>query len=247
MSSPSGAGPGAITSDGSAVEVYARLPAGPNPALLHRHMPAGAAVLDLGAGTGRLADPLVEFGHRVVAVDSSPDMLAHVRRADAVLSRIQDLYLPDRFDVVLLASHLINTPQAEDRRDLFQAIARHLRPAGQAFIEWHPPAWFDGLETAQTYTGTIGDLRSSFYVHTLTEDLLTGTVTYRTHVASQPASQPGPEQWTHEFTARRLSQDELRSEANQASLDLTGPLQEADRWLQVLPAPTGPAPGRLTN
>jgi 2-polyprenyl-3-methyl-5-hydroxy-6-metoxy-1,4-benzoquinol methylase len=40
-----------------------------------------SSVLDLGAGAGRIADPLAELGHRVTAVDESPEMLAHIRHA----------------------------------------------------------------------------------------------------------------------------------------------------------------------
>jgi len=63
----------------------------------------------VGCGTGRITHPLVALGHPVVAVDESPEMLAHVRDAEKVCARIEHLALGRRFDVVLLASHLINT------------------------------------------------------------------------------------------------------------------------------------------
>jgi len=56
------------TEDGSPVEVYRRLPAMGEPELAHALFPGGR-VLDLGAGTGRIADPLVALGHDVLAVD----------------------------------------------------------------------------------------------------------------------------------------------------------------------------------
>ena len=37
-------------------------------------------VLDLGAGTGKLTRQLAAAGHRVTAVDPSPEMLDYVRR-----------------------------------------------------------------------------------------------------------------------------------------------------------------------
>ncbi len=43
---------------------------------------AGASILELGCGAGRVTHPLVALGHPVVAVDESPEMLAHVRGAE---------------------------------------------------------------------------------------------------------------------------------------------------------------------
>lgn len=40
----------------------------------------GIALLDAACGTGRFADFLAKRGHRVIGVDSSPDMLAYARR-----------------------------------------------------------------------------------------------------------------------------------------------------------------------
>jgi len=162
-----------ITGDGCAVEVYARLPTAGDPELIHTHTPPGCSILDLGAGTGRIADPLARLGHRVVAVDNSPDMLARIRRAKVVLANIEDLQLAERFDVVLLASHLINTPDPAQRGALLATVTRHLSPTGRALIEWHPPAWFDQLEPGCTYAGTIGDLASDLRGTSLGDGLLT--------------------------------------------------------------------------
>lgn len=239
MSAPIGDGPGAITEDGSAVEVYARLPAGEDPALVHTHLPAGASVLDLGAGTGRLADPLAALGHRVVAVDSSADMLARVRRASPITSRIQDLHLSERFDSVLLPSHLINTPDADARHQLLAAVARHLRPGGTALVQWHPPTWFDAQSPVRTSTGTIGDLRTTFCVHSLEQGLLTATVTYEVPAQVQGGA---PARWTHRFTARRLDFPQLRAEAARVGLDLTGTLPQAENWLTATTVGAASAP-----
>lgn len=86
LDSPRGnraSGPGAITPDGCAVDLYALLPPGREPEIIH--IAAGSAVasiLELGSGTGRVTDALVKIGHPVVAVDESPEMLAHVRSAE---------------------------------------------------------------------------------------------------------------------------------------------------------------------
>ena len=87
-----GVGPGEITPDGCAVELYRRLPPDGEAELVHAAVPAGAVVLDLGCGVGRVAGPLVALGHRVVGVDESPAMLALVPAGvEPIRSRIEDL------------------------------------------------------------------------------------------------------------------------------------------------------------
>jgi SAM-dependent methyltransferase len=85
------------------------MPARGEPAIVHAATGPGASILELGCGAGRVTHPLVALGHPVVAVDESADMLAHVRGAETVCARIEDLALGRRFDLVLLASHLINS------------------------------------------------------------------------------------------------------------------------------------------
>src|SRR5580704_2232265 len=113
-----GTGPGVITPDGCAVEFYARMTAQGEPEIVHNALRPGASILELGSGTGRITHPLVALGHPVVAVDESPEMLAYVRDAETVCSRIEDLALGRRFDAVLLASHLINTNDIATRAAL---------------------------------------------------------------------------------------------------------------------------------
>src|SRR5438128_1765692 len=84
--------------DGRSVELYSRLPAGNTPALIHGAIRPGASVLELGAGAGRLVHPLIALGHPVTAVDHSPEMLACIKGATTVLSKIEDLALNQAFD-----------------------------------------------------------------------------------------------------------------------------------------------------
>ncbi len=51
---PPGTGPGVITRDGCAVELYAQLPAWREPTVVHAAAREGATVLDLGASAGRV-------------------------------------------------------------------------------------------------------------------------------------------------------------------------------------------------
>jgi SAM-dependent methyltransferase len=61
--------------------------------LARRRLPTGAAILDLGAGSGRVAIPLARDGFHVTAIDRSPAMLDRLRARidalpDAVAARI---------------------------------------------------------------------------------------------------------------------------------------------------------------
>ncbi|GGZ43369.1 hypothetical protein GCM10010387_42090 [Streptomyces inusitatus] len=105
-----GTGPGIITPDGCAVELYDRLGVGPEPDIITAAVPAGATILELGSGAGRVTHPLVERGFAVTAVDESPEMLERVRGARrTVAAPIERLALGEEFDVVTLASFLIHT------------------------------------------------------------------------------------------------------------------------------------------
>lgn len=191
------------TADGCAVEVYILLPELGEAEIVHAVAPPGTAVLDLGTGTGRIAHRLIELGHPVTAVDDSAEMLAHVRGAETVLGRIEELRLDRRFDAVLLASHLINMP---DNRAVLEAVRRHLTDDGRAVIEWHPPEWFDTL--ADGMGGYLGEVSVELLGVSRRGDLLSATVRYQARGAM----------WDQPFTARRLTEEQLERSLRQAGL-----------------------------
>jgi SAM-dependent methyltransferase len=206
-----GTGPGVITADGCAVEVYRKLPPMGEAEIVHAAVPAGAEVLDLGCGTGRIAHRLIELGHPVVAVDQSADMLAQVRGAETVPAPIAGLDLHRTFVAVLMASHLVNTPDDAERRALLGAAARHTARGGWLIAERHPPAWFD--EAADGQGGDVGDLRVELADVHREGDLLSATVRYSS----------GDDLWTHHFTARRVDDEALHRELRDAGLSF-------ERW-----------------
>ncbi|MER7173650.1 class I SAM-dependent methyltransferase [Streptomyces mesophilus] len=137
-----GTGPGAITPDGCAVELYTRLTAGTEPEVVAAAVPAGAHILELGCGAGRVTHPLLERGFTVTAVDESPEMLERVRGARTVCSPIEDLDLGETYDVVMLASFLVHTADVDVRRGLLRTCVRHLSADGCVLIQreggdWH--------------------------------------------------------------------------------------------------------------
>ena len=129
-----------ISADGCPVEAYALMPAEPELTVVQRYASGRIRVLDLGSGTGRLADPLAIAGHDVLAVDVSQDMLDRVRHARTFRSTIEDLDIAERFDLVLLLSHLINVPVDEQRLALLRTAKRHLRPGGLVVVQRHDPS-----------------------------------------------------------------------------------------------------------
>ncbi len=79
-------------------------------------MPAGARILELGSGVGRMTHALVERGFEVTAVDESAEMLRRVRGTRTICGPVERLDLGETFDVVLLASFLVHTGDTEVRR-----------------------------------------------------------------------------------------------------------------------------------
>ena len=91
--------------------------------------------LDAACGTGRFAEYLARRGHRVIGVDSSPDMLARARRrvpdGEFRLGDLDRLPLPDdSADVIVCALALVHAPL----EPAFAEFARVLRPGGDLVI-----------------------------------------------------------------------------------------------------------------
>ena len=87
--------------------------------------------LDAACGTGRFAGFLARRGHRVIGVDSSPDMLAHARQrvpeAGFHVAGLARLRLPDDWvDVIICALALDHVPGLDP---VLAEFARVLCPA----------------------------------------------------------------------------------------------------------------------
>ena len=132
-------GGGGVTPDGCPVDAYASLPSEPELSRVAHLVHGRHSILDLGAGTGRIADPLARAGHRVVAVDESAEMLARVRIAEPLRARIEEVNVGEQFDAVLMLSHLVNTPSVVQRHALLRTAARHLVPDGVLVVQRHDP------------------------------------------------------------------------------------------------------------
>ena len=202
--------------DGSPVEVYKRLPELGEGKIVAAAIPAGASVLELGCGAGRITRQLVRLGYRVTAVDESAEMLAHVREAETVQASIEGLDLGRRFDAVLLASNLVNA-EPDQRRAFLETSRRH---SDLVVVEGLPLGW--SPENGETM---LGDVRSRLRVDRVDGSVVHGAVEY--DVAG--------ETWRHVFAMRAFADDaELGAALAEAGLRLERRLDP--RWFVAVPA-----------
>jgi SAM-dependent methyltransferase len=94
----------------------------------------GGLVLELGCGSGLLTRHLVEAGHRVLATDASPAMLA-LARGTAPRAEVRPLVLPDdplpECNAIVSVGHVLNyLPDETGIERALVAAAKALRPGG---------------------------------------------------------------------------------------------------------------------
>jgi hypothetical protein len=126
-------------------------------------------------------------------------MLRHVPdAADKVCCDIERLALDRTFDVVLLASNLINVGEHQIRRAQLEVCQRHLAPEGELLFQRFDPTW---LRTVQPGPyPSIGDVRIVLERAAHHGDLVHMSVRYAL----------GREEWKQHFTARVLDDDDVR-------------------------------------
>jgi SAM-dependent methyltransferase len=219
-----GSGPGAITNDGCAVEFYALLPTLGEPEIVHAAVPAGASILELGCGTGRILRPLAALGHPVTGVDDSPEMLARSPDLATVCSPIQSLRLDRAFDAVVLASNMVNAERGT-RREFLATVRHHLRADGIAVFQQSPPGWFE------TFTGDEPVRDGPGGIRLIVRSARWEPPRLRAEVEYQVAGTV----WTHAWTCYRISDDELASDLAAADLRFGHWLSEDRAWFSARP------------
>jgi len=140
------------------VEVYDTLfgqgvPGGDDVAFFRRlALESGGPVLELGAGTGRVAIPLAEAGVDMTGLDRSAAMLAIAHRKRRALppevrrhlrfvqGDMTDLHVGRRFGLVFAAFRVFMAlPDVADQRRALDGIRRHLRPGGLLVLDVFDP------------------------------------------------------------------------------------------------------------
>ncbi|MFG2689466.1 class I SAM-dependent methyltransferase [Streptomyces sp. NPDC048405] len=218
-----GTGPGAITPDGCAVELYSRLPAGAEPDIIAAAVPEGARILELGSGVGRMTHPLLDRGFTVTAVDESAEMLERVRGARTVCSPIEDLDLGERFDVVMLASFLVHAGDVEVRRGLLRTCARHVTDDGCVLIQREGADYHSNLPRERVDP-------SGFTVRILSADPVGDGVN------SVRAEYEFPDAvWTQTFRARPLTREPFEEALGEAGLAVDRYLTDDGTWVRAVP------------
>jgi SAM-dependent methyltransferase len=225
MDEHAGTGPGAITSDGCAVDFYALLPAFGEAEIVHAAVRRGASVLELGCGTGRILRPLAALGHQVTGVDDSPDMLARSPDLPTVCSAIESLRLDREFDAVLLASTLINASPGT-RQAFLATVRRHLHGDGVAVFQQNPSDWFDGLLDAEPVRDDPGGIRRVIRSARWEPPCMHVEVEY----------QVGGSIWTHAWASHQISDEELARDLAAADLRFGDWLAGDHSWFTALRA-----------
>ncbi|MGW0863767.1 class I SAM-dependent methyltransferase [Streptomyces sp. NPDC002611] len=219
-----GTGPGAITPDGCAVELYSRLPVGEEPNIIAGAVPKGAHILELGSGVGRMAHALLERGFTVTAVDESAEMLERVRGARTICSPIEDLDLGETFDVVLLASFLVHAGDAEVRRGLLRTCARHVAEGGPVLIQREGADYHTNLPRERVDP-------SGFTVRIVSaEPVGDGVNSVRAEYEFPDAV------WTQTFRARPLTKEQFEEALAEAGLKVDRYLTDDGTWVRAVRA-----------
>ncbi|WP_052869140.1 class I SAM-dependent methyltransferase [Streptomyces niger] len=216
-------GPGAITPDGCAVELYSRLPVGTEPDVIASAVPAGAHILELGCGVGRVTHPLLERGFTVTAVDESPAMLERVSGARTICSPIEDLDLGEQFGVVMLGSFLVHAGNAEVRQALLRACVRHVAPAGCVLIQREGEDWHTDVPRERVDP-------SGFTVRIVSSEP-TGDGAHSVHAEYEFPDAT----WTQTFLSRPLAREQFEEILTGADLKVDRYLTDDRTWVRAVP------------
>ncbi len=129
---------------------------------------AGARVLDLACGWGRIAVPLAQRGYRVTGLDLSEAFLAVAREAaraagvDIAFRRADMRQIPfvAEFDgVIMMCSSFGVLESDEEDEKVLHAVARALRPGGRFFLDQASREWvirhYQGRDWAERKGGIL--------------------------------------------------------------------------------------------
>jgi len=215
-----GTGPGEITPDGCAVDLYARLPVGTEPQVVAGAVPPPASLLELGCGAGRVTRSLAALGYDVTAVDESAAMLARIDGVRTVHSPIETLDLPGTFDLVLLASFLVHGRTAAE---LLRTCRRHVAPGGRVLVQREGPGWHEEVPRERAVAGGVARVVAD-------EDAGDGFRAVHVEYEFPDAF------WTQTFLSRPLTTEQFERLLTDAGLAVDRYLTPDGSWVLASPA-----------
>ena len=225
-------------------------------ALAHRH---GGPVLEIGAGTGRVAVPLARAGFELVALEPSAAMCACGRERAAaagvqvtwVQARIEDARLGRRFPLIICAlDTFLHLNSGYAQLAALAAVRAHLAPAGcfaldlptlAAWSDWQPGVRPLELLWSEAADGVTASHFSSFRAGPA------GQTRHVTHIFEEAGADGQLRRWTSAYTLRFVGRFELELLLGRARLRLTslhgdyglGPLTDESERMVALCARSG--------
>ncbi|MFX1285798.1 MAG: class I SAM-dependent methyltransferase [Promethearchaeota archaeon] len=149
-------------------------------------------ILDIGAGTGRIAIPLAKRGVRVVCIEPSPAMrnefsqkLKHQSdlfdKITLITGDVQSFELPEVFPAAFLSGSFDHIPDSE-RVTSLQNINRHLKPGGIVIFDVYIGGMKDS-PLALVDTVKRGDYEYKRFISTKTlpDDIIEVLLVYETY------------------------------------------------------------------
>lgn len=234
----SGSGPGARTRDGCSVALYERSPYLDELIDARLDLAPGTHVLELGCGTGRLTQPMLAAGAEVTAVDNSAEMLRAVpTRATTVLSDVETLALDSAFDIVLLASGLINHPDAHVRKAFVACARRHLDVGGRFVMQRQDPLWLRDAKVGQSATQGAITIHVEAVARAGPEVTMTLRYALNDDATSSPdnhANKTSHEVWRQSFTIVSLSETEVEALLSKAGFGSFAWHGAKRRWVHAI-------------
>ncbi len=172
-----------------------------------------AALLRGSSGAGRVLHSLSELGLPL------RDVMQSLHDADSTPTDLDGLDLGSRFSVVVLGSHLVNSPHELLRHAFLGAARRHLAADGALLVEHHPIDWAKTAGPTQATPGAevgMRDVRSD-------PPFVSAVSVY--DIGGRVVRQP--------FTARVLSDDELAADLAATGLHVRRRLSPT--WIEAAP------------
>ncbi len=113
-------------------------------AFIREHIPSGSKILDVGCGTGVLANHLLKEGYDVTGADPFAAMLEHVHARDSRLKTVhasgQNLPFDDgTFDFTYCVAVMHHIADPSDVRDTLIEMCRVTKPGGLVLVWDHNP------------------------------------------------------------------------------------------------------------